>query len=262
MNQKEKIQEIVMIGAGHVATHLSKALQKAGIKVLQVYSRTAKAAASLAAELNCEYTIKPTDINPNADLYLFSVTDNALPNVLSNFPYKGVFAAHTSGSHSIQLLTDAGFRSGVFYPLQTFSKSIEPVFSTIPLCIEASDQNGLESLSQLASTISNDVRHVTSSQREIIHIAAVFSCNFTNHMYAVAEDLMAKNNIDFDILYPLLDETIRKAKKSRPALVQTGPAARNDQNIIEKHLNQLATLPDYQKLYNFISESIQSQSGK
>lgn len=251
-----------MIGAGNVATHLGKALQKAGRNVQQVYSRTPKAASLLATEFNCEYTSDLSGIYPNADLYIFSVSDHALPDLLRNFPHKGVFAAHTSGSHSLQMLTEVGFRSGVFYPLQTFSKNVIPDFSTIPLCIEASGKDELELLAELASVISHDVRHIDSSQREIIHIAAVFACNFTNHMYAVADDLLEKNNIRFDILFPLLDETLRKAKEKRPVLVQTGPAARNDQNIIEKHVNKLSSLPDYQKLYNFISESIQSQSVK
>jgi len=262
VSKKDKIQEIVIIGAGNVATHLGKALQKAGRTVQQVYSRTPKAASLLATQLNCEHTSHLSGIYPNADLYLFAVSDYALPDLLRYFPHKGVFAAHTSGSHSMQLLTEAGFRSGVFYPLQTFSKSIAPNFSNIPLCIEASGQKDLELLNELALAISPDVRHINSSQREIIHIAAVFACNFTNHMYAVADDLLEKSNIRFDILFPLLEETLRKAKEKRPALVQTGPAARNDQNIIEKHVNKLSSLPDYQKLYNFISESIQSQSGK
>jgi predicted short-subunit dehydrogenase-like oxidoreductase (DUF2520 family) len=262
VTKKEKIHEIVLIGAGNVATHLGKALQKAGRNVKQVYSRTSESAFMLAANLNCEYTSDLSQIYPSADLYLFAVSDHALPHLLNDFPYKGSFAAHTSGSHSMQLIREAGLQSGVFYPLQTFSKSVVPDFSNIPLCIEASDKDNLELLSELASAITRDVRHINSSQREIIHIAAVFASNFTNHMFAVADDLLEKNNIRFDVLFPLLEETLRKAREKRPALVQTGPAVRNDQNIIEKHVIKLSSLPDYQKLYNFITKSIQSQSGK
>jgi predicted short-subunit dehydrogenase-like oxidoreductase (DUF2520 family) len=250
------IQRIVFIGAGNVATHLSQALQKAGTEIEQVYSRTIGSAELLARKLDCDYTSDLSRISPKADLYIFSVSDGALVQVLNDFPFRDAFAVHTSGSMPIELLAKAGFKGGVFYPLQTFSKIIKPEFSSIPLCLEACNEGFLSRLHVLASTISEDVRYINSEQREIIHLAAVFACNFTNHLYNISHELLSAGNISPDILFPLIDETIRKAKIHHPANVQTGPAMRKDYEIMNKHINRLSALPAYQKIYTFISESI------
>jgi predicted short-subunit dehydrogenase-like oxidoreductase (DUF2520 family) len=250
------IKRIIIIGAGNVASHLSQALQYADIDIIQVYSRTLSSAELLARKLDCDYTSELGFISKNADLYIFSVSDDALEQVLKDFPFRDVFAVHTSGSLSINILERHGFKSGVFYPLQTFSKTIKPDFSIIPICLEATNEELLASLHVLASSISNDVRFINSKQREIIHLAAVFACNFTNHLYSISHELLSADNIIPNILFPLIDETIRKAKVHHPANVQTGPAARKDFEIMQKHINRLASLPAYQKIYTFISESI------
>ena len=258
----ERIERIVLLGAGNVATHLGAALQENGRRILQVYSRTTGAAEILARKLDTDFTTDLNYIYPGADLYLFSLADNAMEEALENFPLKDVFGAHTSGSLSVDILEKAGLRAGVFYPLQTFSKSIRPDFATIPFCIEAKTKSFRQALSELASAISQDVRFIDSEQREIIHIAAVFACNFSNHLFSIAEEILESKEISFDIMYPLIQETIRKAMHEKPSLVQTGPAVRNDNKIIQKHLNQLSSLPDYSNLYKFISQSIKQNNKK
>jgi predicted short-subunit dehydrogenase-like oxidoreductase (DUF2520 family) len=145
---------------------------------------------------------------------------------------------------------------GVLYPLQTLSKSVKCNFSNVPLCIEASDKDHYEKLMEFGKKISSKVFQINSDQREYLHIAAVFASNFTNHMYAIASDILENKNISFEILHPLLDETLRKAKYNNPAEVQTGPAMRGDKLILDKHIEKLSSLPAYQKIYNFISQSI------
>ena len=252
----ERIEKIVFVGAGNVATQLAQAFHEHGRKVVQVYSRSDSSARSLAETLQCDYTTDLSCIYPGANLYLFSVADQALADLVKQFPLTNVAVAHTSGSLPLSVLTKPGLRAGVFYPLQTFSKKRKPDFSAIPFFLESNDPDLLASLHELAGTLSNDVRHIDSAQREIIHIAAVFACNFTNHLFSIADELLESNHISFDILHPLIRETIEKALASKPATVQTGPAVRNDRQIIEKHINTLATLPGYQIIYNFISQSI------
>ncbi|TVQ10766.1 MAG: DUF2520 domain-containing protein [Bacteroidetes bacterium] len=258
----DRIEKIVLLGAGNVSTHLGAALQGTGRRILQVYSRTIGAAEILARKLDTDFTTDLNYIYPGADLYIFSLADNAMEEVLDSFPLKDVFAVHTSGSLPVDILQKAGLQAGVFYPLQTFSKTIEPDFSNIPLCIEAKTEKHQQILYHLASEISRDVRFINSKQRETIHIAAVFACNFTNHLFSIAEEILENKEISFDIMYPLIQETVRKAMQQKPSLVQTGPAVRKDDKIIQKHLKQLSTLPDYQKLYNFISQSITQNSTK
>lgn len=252
----DRIEKIVLLGAGNVATHLGAALQESGRRILQVYSRTTGAAEILARKLDTDFTTDLDYVYPGADMYLFSLADNAMEDILKGFPLRDVFAVHTSGSLPIEILEEAGLQAGVFYPLQTFSKSIHPDFTNIPLCIEAKTESTRQALLELASGISHDVRLIDSKQRETIHIAAVFACNFTNHLFSIAEEILESKDISFDIMYPLIQETIRKAMQQKPSMVQTGPAARKDDKIIQKHLDQLSSLPNYRNLYTFISQSI------
>lgn len=245
-----------MIGAGNVATHLGMALKINGIEVLQVFSRTGKSASALAQKLDCYCTTDIKKILPHADLYVLSVSDGALEGLLKEFDIDNAFVVHTSGSLNMNILKGRNLRYGVLYPLQTFSKKAKLSFSNIPLCIEAQDDEHLMLLMKLGRKISRKVEHITSPQRQTLHIAAVFASNFTNHMYAIADEIIQKENISFNLLQPLLDETLRKVKTHKPAEVQTGPAVREDHVIMEKHMEKLSALPAYQKIYTFISQSI------
>lgn len=258
----QDLKKIVMAGAGNVATHLGLALKDAGCEILQVYSRTQESASLLANKLNCTFTTRTEDLSMGADLYIFSLSDHALEEIIQAFPHKDAFVVHTSGSIGLDAMGRYFKNCGVFYPLQTFSRDVSLDFGSIPLCLEASDAQHLESLKNLALAISNDVRFISSQQREILHIAAVFACNFTNHLYAIADEILEQEGVDFNILHPLLEETLRKAKQNKPADVQTGPAARNDLPVIQKHLQRLSSLPAYQKIYNFISQSITESQKK
>jgi predicted short-subunit dehydrogenase-like oxidoreductase (DUF2520 family) len=256
------IKTVILIGAGNVATHLGMALKTNGIEVLQVYSRTGKSAAALAQKLDCYCTTDVNKILPHADLYIFSVADGALEELLNEFAVENAFVVHTSGSLDMRILGGRNLRYGVLYPLQTFSKKVKLSFSNIPLCIEAQDEEHLMLLMKLGRKISRKVEHITSPQREALHMAAVFACNFTNHLFAIADEILEKQNLSFELLQPLLDETLHKVKTHKPAEVQTGPAVREDHAIMQKHLEKLSALPAYQKIYNFISQSIIESKGK
>lgn len=247
---------LVLLGAGNLATHLGPALQDSGHTIIQVFSRTLPSAEKLAGQLNCSLTTDISTITPGADAYIFALSDNALPEILNHFPIKDSLVIHTSGNMPLDIIHQAGLKGGVLYPLQTFTRNIKPDWLNTPICIEASNPQMLELIRLLASSISNRVSEINSHQRSAIHLAAVFACNFTNHMLHIATDILSDNDISPDILYPLIDETIRKAKQQHPALNQSGPAIRGDSLVMQRHKNQLASLPHYAKLYTFISESI------
>lgn len=245
-----------------MATHLANAFRDSGKYVVQVFSRTEKSAKELAQKINCSYTTSLSDIYPDADLYVFSVADHALSEYVEKFPHKNVFIVHTSGSLGIDVLNGKSCSTGVFYPLQTFSMEVAVDLSDVPVCIEAENTNDLLLLKGLAEKITTEVHIVSSSQREQLHLAAVFACNFTNHMFAIADDILQRSNLSFDILKPLIRETTSKIKYNKPVHVQTGPAVRNDSLIVNKHIDNLSQLPDYQKMYTFISESIIKSKNK
>lgn len=247
------MKNIILIGSGNVATHLGIALYKKGHKITQVYSRNIKNAKKLATKLNSKYSNKLTMLEQNADLVIVSIKDDAIAEVLSNIKCKSI--AHTSGSIDLSVFKNQFSNFGVLYPLQTFNKDIELNFTDIPFCIEANTKEFEDELIEIASSLSNNVVKMNSEQRKQLHIAAVFACNFTNHMFSISNNILSKENIDFKILLPLIKKTIAKLDSNKPNDVQTGPAARKDLKVINNHLN-LIQQKEIKDLYNAISNNI------
>ncbi len=248
--------KIVVIGAGNLATRLALALKGSGHHLVQLFSRTEQSASVLADLVNCPFTTDLKALDREADLYLLAVTDSAVAETTEQFDFGSRMVAHTAGSLSIEVLAKHCRNFGVFYPLQTFSKGREVSFEDIPICIEANSQDNLQTLRKLAESLSKDVREIDSLQRRQIHLSAVFVCNFVNHFYAIGETLVNEKSMDFGILKPLIRETAMKAMEFSPSTVQTGPAVRNNRQIIDHHLTMLADHPDWQELYGLISEDI------
>jgi len=254
--QKIGEMKVCLIGSGNLATQLGIALFKKGHEIVQVWSRTAGNAMDLAVQLNCQYTNEISLINTDSDIYIISVADKAIEQVLSGHFCGNKLVVHTSGSTPMELLSPYCENFGVFYPFQTFSKSKKVDFGTIPICLEANTPQNLEILKDLAQSISKNIQLINSDQRQQIHLAAVFACNFVNHFYSIGEGLLREKGIGFDILKPLIVETAAKIVDHLPKSVQTGPAIRNDKEIIDKHLDFLGNHPDLQILYQQISDRI------
>lgn len=243
---------IVLIGAGNVATHLGAALIKGEHEVLQVFSRSNASAVTLADALQCQAINDLSALRKDADVYILSVSDAVLPDVAKNIPQTDALYLHTAGSMPIDVLPMP--RRGVLYPMQTFSKARAMDFHQVPLLIESQTDESL--LRSLAESLSNNVHVMTSQQRKRLHLAAVFACNFVNHMYDLSAQLLAEAEIPFEVMLPLIDETAGKAHKLPPHQAQTGPAVRDDQNVMHMHEEQLAHDPQKQRIYRLLSQSI------
>ncbi|MGQ1910469.1 Rossmann-like and DUF2520 domain-containing protein [Marinifilum sp. RC60d5] len=250
------ITKIVILGAGNLATQLSLALHEKGIDILQVYSRTIESAKALASKVDAEPTNLLENIKSNADLYIFALSDKALQTVLDQMSLPIGNAVHTAGSIPMDIFENYTKNYGVFYPLQTFSKQRKVDFSDIPVCIESNSKELEEGLFQLGKKISSNLNSISSAQRKQLHLAAVFTCNFANHMYSIGQKLLEKKGVDFELITPLIQETAQKILELDPLSAQTGPAVRFDKEIILAHEKALKDTPDFQKLYSFVSESI------
>lgn len=243
---------VVIIGAGNVAQHLISAFANSNIvDIIQIYSRTSNP--NLKGISSDKITSIFSEIK-EADLYIISVTDYAIKNISSEIPYENKLVVHTSGTVPISALNDKHKR-GVFYPLQTFTKGKEVNFKEIPICIEAENQIDYKILATVANSISDKVFKIDSEQRKSLHVAAVFVCNFVNHLYQIGSEICLENNIPFEILLPLITETADKIKSISPADAQTGPAKRNDTQTINAHLNFL-TNETQKDIYKLITKSI------
>jgi predicted short-subunit dehydrogenase-like oxidoreductase (DUF2520 family) len=248
--------KIVFIGAGNVSTHLAGALQKAGNKIIQIISRSNESAMILAKEVGCEYSTEISELNNECDIIIISVGDKLVSEVVKVVDASEKLIVHTSGTLPMNILSEASGNYGVFYPLQTFTKNTKIEFTDIPILVEANTEENLNVLVKLASGISGDVRVVNSEQREIIHLTAVFVNNFTNLNYSVAQYILEKNNLPFDVLKPLIMETAKKVMTQKPSEIQTGPAFRDDKETILKHIEMLSDYPGYKDIYEIMSGAI------
>lgn len=248
--------KISIIGSGNLATQLGLALYKEGYFISQIYSRNKKNAETLSKKLSAKAIVDLKKLSTDSSIYIIAVKDDAIESVAKQIKLKNQVIVHTSGSVSIDVLKKSSKNYGVFYPLQTFSKEKSVDFKITPICIEANNNSTSTTLQYFAKSISSNVQKVNSEQRKKIHLAAVFACNFSNHMYAIAEQLLANDKLSLDLLKPLIEETANKIKENNPSKVQTGPAMRNDKKTMEGHLKLLKKEKDLQKIYELISKSI------
>ena len=251
--------KVVFIGSGNLATHLSLAMKGAGVEVVQVYSQTESHASLLANKLSCSYTTKPESILVDADIYIFSVKDSALLDLIHKIPQNKGLWLHTAGSVPMGVFEGYNDRYGVLYPLQTFCKNRDIDFSIVPVFIESNSAGDEAYLLSFAGKLTRQVISLSSEKRKHLHLAAVWACNFTNHMYLMASKILQEQSLSEAFLLPLIDETAAKVHQLSAREAQTGPAIRYDENIIEKHIELLSD-PNMKELYRLISRNIHKES--
>lgn len=250
--------EIVIIGSGNVATVLGRKFRSAGHHILQVISRNASAASKLAYEWDTESSNYPSIAKPNADVYLIAVSDEAIKDVIKDMKLPGKVVVHTAASVSKEILKNVTDHYGVFYPLQSLRKEMIGV-PDVPVFFDGADDFTRKKLEALAKSICPEhTAQADDNARLKLHIAAVIVNNFTNHLYTLVQDYCKKEGISFKELLPLIEETTSRLKENAPAITQTGPAERNDEETIQKHLALLAAHPQLKKVYEFMTESIRN----
>ncbi len=250
--------KIAIIGAGNVGTHLVKALEYAGHPVVEVYSRDLRNAKQLTlGSYNAKATNELDFSKSQAEVFLIAVKDDAIEEVVREIvlPERAI-VAHTSGAKPLSVLQYLPNDRGVFYPVQTFSKHKKINFEQLPICIEGDSEATVQVLAELAKSLSSSVYIVNSEQRKALHVAAVFACNFSNHLIKIAKDIVVTEEMNFDILKPLIIETIDKALITSPEQSQTGPAVRRDTSTISTHLAFLKGNEELQTIYQVLTESI------
>ena len=252
-------QSISIIGAGNLAWHLAPALDNMGYIVKEVYSRNPLHAKALTARLYQAEVKATLDFSTSSShIFIIAVSDDAIRSIAQEIilPDDAILA-HTSGSQPLSLLGYAATpHIGVIYPLQTFSKQKKVDFSTIPFFIESDTPEAEKYLTRMAGSISNEVHRIGSTERKALHVAAVFASNFTNHMLSISKELLEENSMNFDLLKPLITETLNKALTIGPEEAQTGPAIRGDIEILDKHHEFLQNDESIATLYKLISQHI------
>ncbi|CAM3403632.1 DUF2520 domain-containing protein [Empedobacter falsenii] len=248
------MSSIVILGAGNVAFHLTRALIENTCNVRQIFNRTLEHAREIGEANRISYTDKISEIE-KADVYIIASADSGIEEFSHYIPYDDVLVVHTSGSSPMSVLK-GDYRKGVFYPLQTFSKERTMRYDNIPFFIEAENPEDLKTLNDLGNRISNEVHVLNFASRMQVHMTGVWANNFVNHLYYIAGNICEQNNVPFDVLLPLIQETANKVIEMNPKDAQTGPAKRGDQVIIDRHLEALQDDSRLLQIYQIMTDSI------
>ncbi|MGR3810647.1 Rossmann-like and DUF2520 domain-containing protein [Jiulongibacter sp. NS-SX5] len=264
MRSKKSQIEVSIIGSGNLAWHLIQLFEENEIRVNELFARKKKNASDLTGYAYDVSIQTHLDFRESrSDLFILAVSDDAIVSVASEIllPEASILV-HTSGAKPMNALAvafekNSSLSVGVFYPLMTFTKGIRVDFNEVPFCIEGENEETRSVLFALANEFSSEVHLIDSHQRAIIHVSAVFGCNFVNHLWALSKEIVEDAEVDFEILKPLINETFKKAMKAEhPADVQTGPAVRNDDITLERHKKLIKEDDDLLKVYKTLSQSI------
>ena len=246
--------KVSVLGSGNLGTHMVNLLNDSSeVKLVQWYSR------SKIDDQEIEVTNDITMLK-NAEIYILCVSDDSISDLSNQLIFNNKLVVHTSGSTTYESINRKN-RRGVFYPLQSFSMKRITNFSNLPICIEASNDNDLRFLEKLTIGLKANPIKINSQQRKSLHLAAVLVNNFTNHIFTQAEFICKQNDLSFDLLKPLIQETVNKLDDLKPKEAQTGPAIRGDKRTIEAHLEIIKDL-ELEKLYNLLTNSITNYYNK
>lgn len=251
--------KIAILGTGNVAWHLSRVLENAGHVIAHVYDRDLSKAKKFGLDFFNASAGNSTDLtNVDATLFILAISDDSIEEVAQQLrlPQHAILA-HTSGTVPLNALGYAQTqRIGVFYPLQTFSKGRVIDFRNVPICIEGESKSTSELLKDVAADISGSVYELESGQRKVIHLSAVFACNFTNHMFTIAKNILEEHQLSFEMLKPLIVETLNKSFEIGPENAQTGPAKRGDIETLDQQFESLSNAPELAEIYKRLSQNI------
>lgn len=248
------MKSVVILGAGNVAFHLTRALIENTVNVRQVFNRTLSKAQEVGEANKVSYTDKISELE-KADLYIIAASDSAVEELSHYIPFDDALVVHTSGSLGTDVLK-GDYRKGVLYPFQTFTKFKSLPYSEVPFFVEAENKEDEDALYKLAEKISNEVHRTSSEKRLKVHMAGVWVANFSNHLYYLGEQICKEAGFPFDVLRPLIEEASLKVQTLEPYEAQTGPARRGDEIVIQKHLDIIED-SRIQQLYKLLSDSIQ-----
>jgi predicted short-subunit dehydrogenase-like oxidoreductase (DUF2520 family) len=252
-------QSVVILGCGNVASYFAERFKELGFAILQVYHPDLKKAQNFANLYKSEAIDKLKNLNKQADIFFIAVKDSFIEHIAKELPLTSGIVLHTSGAIQLEVLKHHA-RAAVFYPLQTFTKGIKTAHQNFPLLIECKVKNDENYLEQVAVKLGMQVYFMNSHQRTEIHLAAVFAANFANHCIKVGYDLMKFKNHPPELLLPLIKESINKLNYISPSQAQTGPAIRNDEVTIQKHLELLTNNTAIKLLYEILTKNIQSSN--
>ena len=244
-----------ILGTGKLARHLAEKLLQEGLQPLYLWGRNTEKAAQMAAELGANLCISPKHF-PASTTAILAVSDHSIAEVAQLFKGKSEMMMHLSGTQSLSLLQDCAAHTAVLWPNQSFTPGNTIVWKNVPMSLEASDEFAHQAVLQLANMLEGPIAWLSGAQRKQLHLAAVAANNFVNHLMVLAEEWCIANQLDFQFLMPMVEQSVKRLREVSPSKTQTGPASRNDQVVIAQHLALLKDFPEFSEVYALLSKQI------
>ncbi|HMN32305.1 MAG TPA: DUF2520 domain-containing protein [Chitinophagaceae bacterium] len=252
--------KIVIVGSGNIASFFAKKLHIKH-KIIQIISKDINHAKQLASQYHCQYANQIEQIHQDTDVIIFALKDDVLLQIANSYSFQDKLIIHTAGSIHLDEIKNISNHIASIWCVYSIQKEMLPLSESVPIVINANTEDSLLNVNVIAQSISQNIFHFNDEQKSFLHLAAVFANNFTNHLYSLSQQICEEQNINFDVLKPLIQNTAEKVKHANPALIQTGPAIRHDQQTMDKHLQLLQT-ETLKKIYHLLSFSIQQKKEK
>ena len=246
----ERKMRIAFIGSGKVATELALIFRFKEIDITGISSRNPVSGNALAERLNCPFIVDPNELK--ADLIIIATNDASVKALNSTLKTES-FVVYTAGAVNLADVNHDNW--GVFYPLQTFTENRHLTVDEVPILLESKNVALQSKLESLCEKIGFKYEYCNSVDRQKYHLAAVFVNNFVNHLFHKAQVQLQENSLNWDMLKPLIEETVAKLDDFSAYDAQTGPARRNDQSTILTHESLLKK--EEVNLYRVLTNSIQ-----
>ncbi len=237
-----------ILGGGRAAWAFGSAWKRIGWPLSGVWLRDASH--SHIAELLETARMEMADLARESELLLIAVSDRAIPEVAAAIPASEALVFHASGS----LLSLRGGFS--LHPLRALPPVGQPSDLADTLLVFEGEHRRTAKL--IAAAVDARFAEVEPEQKSLYHAAAVFGSNYVAAVLEIAQRLMDRAGVHEarQDLVGLAHSAIENWRRHEDAKRFTGPAARGDSEILERHVTALRDEPQLAHLYTLLADEI------
>jgi predicted short-subunit dehydrogenase-like oxidoreductase (DUF2520 family) len=187
------------------------------------------------------------ELATDSELILIAVSDRAIHEVAESIPQTGTIIFHPSG---IATSVRGGFS---LHPLKALPPVGEP--SDLEGALLVFEGHHRDVATGVAAAAGARLAEIAPEQKVLYHAAAVFGSNYVAALLDIAEELIGIGHARGD-LAALAESAIENWRAHADGRRFTGPAARGDRQVLQRHLAALADRPQVAEIYRLLAEHI------
>jgi len=199
-------------------------------------------------------------VPPEAEVVLLCVPDGQIAAAARAVP-PGPLLGHCSGATGLDAL---GGREGFsLHPLMSVPHGSPPaVLAGAGAAIDGTSPRALAAAEALALALGLKPTRVAPEDRVAYHAAAAMAANFLVALEAAAGELAATAGVTREQLAPLVLATARQWAELGPERALTGPIARGDEAVVDRHRAAVAErTPHLLALWDALAEQTRAIAG-